>query len=52
LRKPAACPRRFAWTVEGNTDGGTAIDTNGLLFVAEGESAATLTVGVHHSGYR
>jgi hypothetical protein len=36
--------QEVVWTVEGNNDSGTGIDDKGLLSVAAGESAETLTV--------
>jgi hypothetical protein len=37
-------PQTVTWTVEDYTDSGTTIDADGLLTVAAGESAGTLTV--------
>jgi hypothetical protein len=36
--------RGVVWTIEGNEDAGTAISDAGLLTVAEGETASTLTI--------
>ena len=37
-------PGAVTWTVQGNQDSGTAIDADGLLSIAPGETAQTITV--------